>query len=124
MRLREWFIAGALAAVLTTSGLAQAQTGVLRISVKVPGRLRTISVDLGSVVRQGDVVAILDLADFRLRVEQAATALAQARARLGVPLPLTSVAHQLCMATSAAGHGDEDLSAVITTLEYLAGLRS
>ena len=31
-------------------------------------------------------MAVLDLADFRLRVEQAATALAQARARLGVPL--------------------------------------
>ena len=45
-------------------------------------------------------------------------------ARLGVPLPLTSVAHQLCTATSSAGHGDEDLAAVITTLEYLAGMRS
>ncbi len=44
--------------------------------------------------------------------------------RLGVPLPLTSVAHQLCTATSAAGHGAEDLAAVITTLEYLAGIRS
>ncbi len=44
--------------------------------------------------------------------------------RLGVPLPLTSVAHQLCTATSAAGHGGEDLAAVITTLEYLAGIRS
>lgn len=44
--------------------------------------------------------------------------------RLGVPLPLTSVAHQLCTATTAAGHGAEDLAAVITTLEYLAGIRS
>jgi 3-hydroxyisobutyrate dehydrogenase-like beta-hydroxyacid dehydrogenase len=44
--------------------------------------------------------------------------------RLGVPLPLTSVAHQLCTAASAAGHGDEDLAAVITTLEYLAGIGS
>lgn len=44
--------------------------------------------------------------------------------RLGVPLPLTSVAHQLCTATSAAGRGGEDLAAVITTLEYLAGIRS
>ncbi|HYB44783.1 MAG TPA: NAD(P)-dependent oxidoreductase [Candidatus Methylomirabilis sp.] len=44
--------------------------------------------------------------------------------RLGVPLPLTSVAHQLCTAASAAGHGGEDLAAVITTLEYLAGIRS
>ena len=44
--------------------------------------------------------------------------------RLGVPMPLTSVAHQLCTATSAAGRGDEDLAVVITTLEYLAGMRS
>ena len=58
----------------------------------------------------------LFMKDFRLMLEEGA--------RLGVPLPLTSVAHQLCMATSAAGHGDEDLSAVITTLEYLAGIRS
>src|SRR5262249_26864431 len=43
---------------------------------------------------------------------------------LGMPLPLTSVAHQLCTAASAAGHGAEDLAAVITTLESLAGLRS
>jgi len=58
----------------------------------------------------------LFMKDFRLMLEEGT--------RLGVPLPLTSVAHQLCMATSAAGHGDEDLSAVITTLEYLAGIRS
>ncbi len=43
--------------------------------------------------------------------------------RLGMPLPLTSVAHQLCTAASAAGHGGEDLAAVIMTLEYLAGMR-
>ena len=34
-----------------------------------------------------------------------------------------SIAHQLCTAASAAGHGGEDLAAVITTLEYLAGMR-
>jgi len=32
-------------------------------------------------------------------------------------------AHQLCSVTSAGGHGGEDLAAVITTLERLAGLR-
>jgi len=58
----------------------------------------------------------LFLKDFRLMLEEGA--------RLGVPLPLTSVAHQLCTAASAAGHGAEDLAAVITTLEYLAGIRS
>jgi 3-hydroxyisobutyrate dehydrogenase-like beta-hydroxyacid dehydrogenase len=58
----------------------------------------------------------LYLKDFALMLEEGR--------RLGMPLPLTSVAHQLCTATSAAGHGDEDLAAVITTLEYLAGMRS
>ena len=54
------------------------------VSVKVPGRVRTISVDLGSVVRQGQVIVQLDEQDYRLRVQQAEAALAQARARLGL----------------------------------------
>jgi 3-hydroxyisobutyrate dehydrogenase-like beta-hydroxyacid dehydrogenase len=57
----------------------------------------------------------LFLKDFRLMLDEGA--------RLGVPLPLTSVAQQLTTAASAAGHGEDDLSAVITTLESLAGLR-
>jgi RND family efflux transporter MFP subunit len=54
------------------------------VSVKVPGRLRTISVDLGSVVRRGQVVAQVDPEDYRIRVQQAEASLAQARARLGL----------------------------------------
>lgn len=54
------------------------------VSVKVPGRLRGISVDLGSVVRQGQVIAQVDPEDYNLRVQQAEAALAQARARLGL----------------------------------------
>ena len=42
--------------------------------------------------------------------------------RLGVPLPLTSITQQLATATAAAGRGKEDLAAIITTLEQLAGL--
>jgi RND family efflux transporter MFP subunit len=53
-------------------------------SVKVPGRLRSISVDLGSVVRRGQVIAQLEQQDYNLRVQQAQAALAQARARLGL----------------------------------------
>ena len=56
------------------------------VSVKVPGRLRSISVDLGSVVQQGQLIAQIDPQDYQLRVQQAEAALAQARARLGVPL--------------------------------------
>lgn len=54
------------------------------VSVKVPGRVRTISVDLGSVVAQGQVIAQVDSQDYVLRVQQAEAALAQARARLGL----------------------------------------
>jgi RND family efflux transporter MFP subunit len=53
-------------------------------SVKVPGRLHSITVDLGSVVRRGQVIAQVEQQDYKLRVEQAEAALAQARARLGL----------------------------------------
>jgi RND family efflux transporter MFP subunit len=53
-------------------------------SVKVPGRLRTITVDLGSVVRRGQVVAQVEPQDYNLRIQQADAALAQARARVGL----------------------------------------
>ena len=76
--------AGSLPRVVTVTGTLAAEDQVV-LNTKVPGRLDQLSVDLGSVVHHGDVVAVLDLTDFRLRVEQAETALAQARARLGVP---------------------------------------
>ena len=54
------------------------------VSVKVPGRLRAISVDLGTVVRRGQVIAQVESEDYNLRVQQAEASLAQARARLGL----------------------------------------
>ena len=54
------------------------------VSVKVPGRLKSISVDLGTVVRRGQVIAQLEPEDYKLRVQQAEAGLAQARARLGL----------------------------------------
>ena len=77
--------AGGLARTVTATGTLAAEDQVV-LNTKVAGRLATLTVDLGSVVRAGDVVAVLDLTDFRLRLEQASTALTQARARLGVPL--------------------------------------
>jgi len=55
------------------------------LKVKVPGRLQTITVDFGSVVRRGQLIAQIEPRDYELRVEQAEAALAQARARLGLP---------------------------------------
>ena len=76
--------AGSLPRAVIATGTLAAEDQVI-LNTKVPGRLERLPVDLGSVVRAGDVVAVLDLTDFRLRVEQARTALAQTRARLGVP---------------------------------------
>ena len=57
----------------------------------------------------------LFLKDFKLMLEEGC--------RLGVSLPLTSIAQQLATATAAAGRGEEDLAAIVTTLERLAGLK-
>ena len=54
------------------------------VSGKVPGRIRAITVDLGSVVRRGQLIAQLEQGDYKLRVQQAEAALAQSRARLGL----------------------------------------
>jgi len=43
-------------------------------------------VDIGSVLRQGDLVAQIEPRDYELGLQQAAAALAQARAALGLPL--------------------------------------
>jgi multidrug efflux pump subunit AcrA (membrane-fusion protein) len=53
-------------------------------SVKVAGRLNSITVDLGSVVRQGQVIGQLEPNDYKLRLQQSEAALGQARARLGL----------------------------------------
>ncbi|HEX7956100.1 MAG TPA: efflux RND transporter periplasmic adaptor subunit, partial [Pyrinomonadaceae bacterium] len=70
------------ASVSVTGTLAAQDEATL--SVKVPGRVSTISVDLGSAVRRGQVVAQVEQTDYRLRVQQSEAALQQARARLGM----------------------------------------
>ena len=54
------------------------------VSTRVGGYLQSLSVDLGSVVAKDQVIAQLEAQDFRLLVEQARAALAQARAGLGL----------------------------------------
>jgi RND family efflux transporter MFP subunit len=72
-----------LARTLTVTGTLAADEQVT-LSAHVDGRLESISVDLGSRVEQGQVIAQIETTDYRLRVEQAASLLAQARARLGL----------------------------------------
>jgi len=52
------------------------------VSAKIPGRLASLAVSEGSVVRRGDVIARLDNADYEAAVSQAEAQLASARATL------------------------------------------
>jgi RND family efflux transporter MFP subunit len=54
------------------------------VGSEVEGVLNRIDVDLGSLVRQGDLLAQIDQREFQLQLEQAQAALAQARVRLGL----------------------------------------
>lgn len=74
--------------LIVTGTLAADERVVL--STQVDGRVQSMLVDLGSSVQQGDPIASLDTTDYRLRVEQASSLLAQARARLGLDVQGTS----------------------------------
>lgn len=56
------------------------------LSVKVTGRLQSLGVDLGTRVRKGELVAQIEPVDYELKLKSADALLAQARARLGLPL--------------------------------------
>ena len=75
---------GQLPRTVTVTGTLAADEEVVA-GFKVAGRVSEIAVDLGSLVRKGQVLARLDPTDFRLRVEQAEAALRQVRAGLGLP---------------------------------------
>ncbi len=54
------------------------------VTLKVPGRVTKLFVDLGTVVEAGQVIAELDPADQALAVKQVEAAVEQTRARLGI----------------------------------------
>ncbi len=68
---------------LSVTGTLAAQDQAT-LSVKAPGRIHTITIDLGSVVRRGQTVAQIEQQDYQLRIQQTEAALGQARARLGL----------------------------------------
>jgi RND family efflux transporter MFP subunit len=70
--------------VTIAGSLAAQESSVL--STKVPGRLRRVTVDVGSRVAEGDVVAEIEPRDYELRLQMAAAALAEARVSLGLDL--------------------------------------
>ncbi len=73
-----------MARALTVTGTLAADEQVT-VSTKVAGTLQTIAVDLGSPVTRGQALAQLQTTDYQLRVAQVSSALAQARALLGLP---------------------------------------
>jgi RND family efflux transporter MFP subunit len=80
--------------VVTAVGSLAAQEQAT-LSIKVSGRLHIIAVDLGSIVKKDDLLAQVDPQDYELRVKQAAAALAQSRAMLGLPLGGTNDAVEI-----------------------------
>ncbi len=70
--------------VVAVTGTLAAQDQV-SLGFKVPGRIDTLDVDLGSRVQAGQRLARLLPVDYELRVRQAESGLQQARARLGLP---------------------------------------
>jgi len=54
------------------------------VGTEVAGRIKEVVVDLGTTVKQGQTIALLDLEEFELRVQQAAAQVAQARASVGL----------------------------------------
>jgi HlyD family secretion protein len=54
------------------------------LAVKVGGRLASVLVDVGTPVKKDQAIAQVETVDYKLRVEQAEGALAQARAQLGL----------------------------------------
>jgi RND family efflux transporter MFP subunit len=70
--------------VVTVAGTLAAEDQVA-LAFKVAGRVDALNVDLGTPVREAEVVARLLPADFEFRVNQAEAALQQARVRLGLP---------------------------------------
>lgn len=71
--------------MVTATGFLLAEEAAT-LSVKIGGRLKNLPVDIGSPVKRGDVIAQVEPRDYELRMQQAAAALAQARATVGLPL--------------------------------------
>ena len=68
-------------ATVTANGYVVARTRAA-VAAKIPGRLATLSVDGGSFVRKGEVIARLENADYAAAAEQARANLGTARAQL------------------------------------------
>lgn len=73
---------GELAQTVSVTGTLKAND-TLGLNFEVPGRIKTVNVDVGQKVAKGDVLAILDQSNLELSVEQAKANLDKARADAG-----------------------------------------
>jgi RND family efflux transporter MFP subunit len=73
-----------VARTVSATGTLAADEQVV-LGTKVVGRLATVSVDLGSLVKKGQSVGQIDTKDYQYRLDQSVAALKQARVRLGLP---------------------------------------
>jgi RND family efflux transporter MFP subunit len=62
-----------------------ASPDMAKVSSEVAGRVSSVTVELGSVVRQGDVLIRLDPRELQLALDRAESSLNQALAQLGIP---------------------------------------
>lgn len=69
---------------LAVTGTLAPQEEVV-LGFQVPGRLTELPVDVGDAVGAGELLAALDVGDFRLGIERARAALTSSRVRLGLP---------------------------------------
>lgn len=69
--------------VVTANGELFAEE-LANVTTKVPGRVIKMNVDLGSIVKAGDIIAELEKSDYEFRAQQAAALVEQTRARLGI----------------------------------------
>lgn len=106
--------------VVTANGELVAEEMAV-ISTKVPGRVARLAVDLGSVVKEGDLLAELEQEDYAFRVQQAQAQVQQIRSRLALPDPKDDrVIPDRTATVKEAKAALEDARLVFETTERLA----
>ncbi len=69
--------------IITANGELLAEEQAI-VSAKVPGRVTRLHVDLGSIVKAGDIIAELEKDDYEFRARQSEALVEQTRAQLGI----------------------------------------
>jgi membrane fusion protein (multidrug efflux system) len=143
--LKVLFVVVAILAILIIAGYlvrnaflyedtddAQVDGHVMPLSARINGQVMTVNFVEGQLVHEGDLLAIIDPADFKIAVIQAEAALADARAsatssRWNVPITSVTVQSNLDSAQTAvvnaeaglraAEHNHESAKALLTQAE-------